>query len=176
MVKDWLICHIHSNRCPVVLQFTCHESGMNSNSGKYRKVWCPIANFDSAWPLFSNEKVCGMGWGGGHLFKRGLLLSHLLKHGLLGHASFRLLNSVCPLVCPFIRPSVNIYYGCLVSTTPLTVFYRSFWNFAGVFFMVWGCACGLDRIMSPPVGLGDILLLPWSSVHPSVCHKIVSAL
>ena len=25
--------------------------------------------------------------------------------------------------------------------------YRSFWNFADVFFMVWGCACGLDVIV-----------------------------
>ena len=31
-------------------------------------------------------------------------------------------------------------------------------------------------IMSSPVGLGDILFLPWSSVRPSVCHKIVSTL
>ena len=31
-------------------------------------------------------------------------------------------------------------------------------------------------IVSPPEGLGDILFLPWSSVRPSVCHKIVSAL
>ena len=42
---------------------------------------------------------------------------------------------------------VNIYHGCLVRATPLTVFYRSFWNFADVFFMVWGCACGLDIIV-----------------------------
>ena len=35
----------------------------------------------------------------------------------------------------------------LVSTTPLTVLYRSFWNFACVFFMVWRCACGLDIIV-----------------------------
>ena len=47
----------------------------------------------------------------------------------------------------FVRPSVNIYHGCLVSATPLTVFYWSFWNFADVFFMVWGCACGLDIIV-----------------------------
>ena len=47
----------------------------------------------------------------------------------------------------FVRPSVNIYHGCLVSATPLTVLYRSFWNFADVFFMVWGCACGLGIIV-----------------------------
>ena len=29
----------------------------------------------------------------------------------------------------------------------LLVLYQSFWNFAGVFFMVWGCACGLDIIV-----------------------------
>ena len=46
-----------------------------------------------------------------------------------------------------VRPSVNIYHECLVSATPLTVFYWSFWNFADVFFMVWGCACGLDIIV-----------------------------
>ena len=47
----------------------------------------------------------------------------------------------------FIHPSVNIYHGCLMSATPLTVFYRSFWNFADVFFMVWGCAYGLAIIV-----------------------------
>ena len=36
---------------------------------------------------------------------------------------------------------------CVVSATPLTVLYRSFWNFACVFVMVWGCACGLDIIV-----------------------------
>ena len=35
----------------------------------------------------------------------------------------------------------------LVSATPLTVLYRSFWNFACVFFIVWGCACSLDIIV-----------------------------
>ena len=34
-----------------------------------------------------------------------------------------------------------------MSATPLTVFYQSIWNFADVFFMVWGCACGLDIIV-----------------------------
>ena len=51
--------------------------------------------------------------------------------------------SVGSSICLFL----NIYHGCLVSATPLTVFYRSFWNFADVFFMVWGCACGLDIIV-----------------------------
>ena len=35
----------------------------------------------------------------------------------------------------------------LVSLTPLTVLYWLFWNFACVFFMVWGCACGLGKIV-----------------------------
>ena len=45
-----------------------------------------------------------------------------------------------------ICPAVNIYHGYPVSATvtPPTVLYRSFWNFADLFFMVWGYACGLD--------------------------------
>ena len=50
--------------------------------------------------------------------------------------------SVWSSVCP----SINIYPGCLVSAIPLTVLYWSFWNFACVFFMVWGCAYGLNTI------------------------------
>ena len=46
-----------------------------------------------------------------------------------------------------VGPFVNIYLGCLVRATPLTILYQSFWNFTGVFFMVWGCACGLDIIV-----------------------------
>ena len=34
-----------------------------------------------------------------------------------------------------------------VGTSPLTVLYQSLWNFACVFSMVWGCACGLDIIV-----------------------------
>ena len=37
--------------------------------------------------------------------------------------------------------------GYLVSATPHTILYRSFWNFAHVFAMVWRCACGLDIIL-----------------------------
>ena len=44
-------------------------------------------------------------------------------------------------------PSIYRQWVPLVSTTPLTVLYRSFWNFAYVFFMVWGCACGLGIIV-----------------------------
>ena len=50
----------------------------------------------------------------------------------------------CHFSTSMYRQSFNIYPGCLVSATPLTVFFRFFWNFADVFFMVWGCACGLD--------------------------------
>ena len=56
-------------------------------------------------------------------------------------------SSVRLFVRPSVRPSVNIYPWCLVSATPLTVLYRSFWNIACVFVMVWGCACGLDIIV-----------------------------
>ena len=52
-----------------------------------------------------------------------------------------------PSVRPFVRPSVNIYPGYLMSATPLTVLYWSFWNFVFVFCMVWGCACDLDIIV-----------------------------
>ena len=45
-----------------------------------------------------------------------------------------------------VHSSVDSYPGCLVRATPLTVLYQSFWNFAVVFFMVWGCAYGLDII------------------------------
>ena len=38
--------------------------------------------------------------------------------------------------------------GYLVSATPHTILYRSFWNFAHVFSMVWRCACGLDIILA----------------------------
>ena len=37
--------------------------------------------------------------------------------------------------------------GYLVSATPHTILYRSLWNFAHVFAMVWRCARGLDIIL-----------------------------
>ena len=51
--------------------------------------------------------------------------------------------------CEFSHFSLSIYrqWVPLVSRTPLTVSYRSFWNFACIFLMVWGCACGLDIIL-----------------------------
>ena len=39
---------------------------------------------------------------------------------------------------------VNSWY---ILWAPLTVLYRLLWNFACIFFMVWGCACGLDVIV-----------------------------
>ena len=44
-------------------------------------------------------------------------------------------------------PSIYRQWVPLMSATPLTVLYRSIWNFAYVFFMVWGCACGLGIIV-----------------------------
>ena len=44
-------------------------------------------------------------------------------------------------------PSVYRQWVPLVSATPLTVLYWSFWNFAYVFFMAWGCACVLVIIV-----------------------------
>ena len=38
--------------------------------------------------------------------------------------------------------------GYLVSATPHTILYRSFWNFVHVFSMVWRYACGLDVILA----------------------------
>ena len=56
---------------------------------------------------------------------------------LWAHRSFccRTCFSMGDLGMQVVRSSVNIYHGCLVSATPLTVFYWSFWNFADVFFM-----------------------------------------
>ena len=64
-----------------------------------------------------------------------------------------------------VHSSVNIYPGCLVSASPLTVLYWSFWNFACVFFMVWGCACGLDIIVR-------LLVVTFSTLW--TCHFFTS--
>ena len=37
--------------------------------------------------------------------------------------------------------------GYLVSATPHTILYRSFWDFVHIFTMVWTCAYGLDIIL-----------------------------
>ena len=42
---------------------------------------------------------------------------------------------------------INSWYGTSCECNYLTVLYRLLWNFAYVFFMVWGCACGLDVIV-----------------------------
>ena len=47
----------------------------------------------------------------------------------------------------FFRPQC-IDSGYLVSATPHTILYQSFWNFAHVFSMVWRYACGLDLIFA----------------------------
>ena len=65
-------------------------------------------------------------------------LSHLLEHGQLRHASFH------PSVCPFIHLSVCQHLQRNSSYTFVPTFFS---NFAGVFFMVWGCTCGLDIIV-----------------------------
>ena len=44
-------------------------------------------------------------------------------------------------------PSIYRQWVPLVSATPLTVLYWLLWNFACIFFMVWGCAYGLDVIV-----------------------------
>ena len=70
---------------------------------------------------------------------------------------------ICLLCCPppfrrkarghSIRHSVvrgawfRVYNRYLVSATPPTVFNQSFWNFTGVFIMVWRCACAFYRIL-----------------------------
>ena len=38
--------------------------------------------------------------------------------------------------------------GYLVSAIPHPILYRSFWNLAHVFSMVWKCACGLNIILA----------------------------
>ena len=60
----------------------------------------------------------------------------------------RLFLSLFPhcVLCNF-SPSIYRQWVPLVSAIPLTVLYRLIWNFAYVFFMVWGCACGLYIIV-----------------------------
>ena len=47
--------------------------------------------------------------------------------------------------------------GYLVSATPHTILYRSFWNFVHVFAMVWRCAYGLDVIL-------DLIFITFSTL------------
>ena len=75
--------------------------------------------------------------------------------------------------------------GCYTWITVLDLFYWSFWNFADVFIMVWGCACGLDIIVGlffitfcrTCFSMGDLgvqvsVHLFVRSVCPSVCPSI----
>ena len=57
---------------------------------------------------------------------------------------FRILNLVVFHIWILLK---CIDSGYLVCATPPTVLYQSFWNFTGVFFMVWRYACGLDIIL-----------------------------
>ena len=75
--------------------------------------------------------------------------------------------------------------GCYTWITVLDLFYWSFWNFADVFIMVWGCACGLDIIVGlffitfcrtcfsmDDLGVQVSVRLFVRSVRPSVCPSI----
>ena len=42
----------------------------------------------------------------------------------------------------------QVYSRYLVSANPPTVFNQSFWNFTGVFIMVWRCACAFYRTLN----------------------------
>ena len=42
---------------------------------------------------------------------------------------------------------LQVCSGGLVSATPPTVFYRSFWNFTGILIMIWRYPCGFYRIL-----------------------------
>ena len=53
----------------------------------------------------------------------------------------------------------------LVSAAPHTILYRSFWNFAHVFSMVWRCACGLDIILA-------LIFITFSALW--TCHFLIS--
>ena len=75
--------------------------------------------------------------------------------------------------------------GYLVSATPHTILYRSLWNFAHVFAMVWRCADGLDIILElifvtfyalPPESGGVLCYtlrnFECPSFRPSVCPSV----
>ena len=85
----------------------------------YRSFWNFAYIFFMEW-----ECACGLG-----MIVRTFL--SLFPHCELSHFS----------------PSVYRQWVPLVSATPLTVLYWSFWNFAYVFIMVWGCACGSSIVV-----------------------------
>ena len=77
-----------------------------------------------------------------HMFSSWYEDVHVVCIYMLDH--FLLLFSHCEL---HFSPIIYKQLVPLVSATPLTILYRLLWNFAYVFFMVWGCACGLDVIV-----------------------------
>ena len=54
------------------------------------------------------------------------------------------------IVVSFRHLKYNEWVLCARNTkfTPTTVLFRSFWNFAGVLYMVWRYACGMDIIVT----------------------------
>ena len=56
--------------------------------------------------------------------------------------------------------------GYLVSATPHTILYRTLWNFAHAFAMVWRFACGLDIILELiPIKFSTVLTLSFSDLR-----------
>ena len=89
--------------------------------------------------------------------------------------------SITPRICIFIvfirvksRSSQNLacsgYWCCLDAILPSSsqILVQPI-DLNESFFIAFSKLCATRQIMSPPVGLGDILFLPWSSVRPSVC-------
>ena len=63
--------------------------------------------------------------------------------------------------------------GSLVSATTHTILYRSFWNFALVFAMVWRCAYGLDIILEL---IFDTFSTLWTlSFWPQILWKCIDS-
>ena len=79
------------------------------------------------------------------------------KSGLVGYFNYcwvlshffvpRLFEVVRGVWCVVRGAWFWVYSRYLVSTTPPTVFNQSFWNFTGVFIMVWRCACAFYSIL-----------------------------
>ena len=70
-------------------------------------------------------------------------------------------------------PSIYRHWVPLVSATPLTVLYRSFWNFAYIFFMVWGYACGLVIIVRSFLsGFPHCELSHFSPLYINSCYPL----
>ena len=136
--------HVYQNQaaaayCPFIFSFflSLQISNWNFSSHFSRELWGL-----EDWKLVHTWTV-----GRCIMYTRFRLL--LLIHSFIVAPALAWATKACkfPSVHPSVHPSINIYPGCLVSATPLTVLYQSFWNFAVVFIMVWGCACGLDIIV-----------------------------